>query len=688
MRALVSITSILLLTAGAALGQVKETVNVHLVEVPVTVVDRQGNPVRGLGASNFELIDQGRRRPITSFDRIDFASPDSMKSASPLNPAARRSFLLLFDMSFASPNGTAKAQEAARNFVARGMQRRDLAAVGTVDVDHGFRLLTAFTTDRNLLTAAIGNPAHFRSSDPLQIAGTLNFEVPPGGGPAGAVAQSDAHAVLADQLAEIARMQRGMNDSFNRGRIEKQVNLLGSLASTLRMLPGRKQVVFFSEGFDPRLVQGRDARMNAESLQDMTYAERGEAWKIDSDLRYGNTNSLSNVEQMARLFRGSDVVLHAVDIRGVRMQNDLQTGSTISSNEALFLLSKPTGGDVFRNSNNLNHDLDQMLREQEVVYILGFQAPTGTPGRFHEMKVRVNGIPGGFRVSHRRGYYEAGAENALERTLTNAEVVLNDIPQPDIAVSALAVPFPGRGNAHVPVILEINGADLLRSSQSKTIAVEIYLYAFDEVGIVRDRMFQRMTLELAKVAEKLRESGIKYYATLSLPEGKYAVKALVRAVESERKGYARTDIVVPPASEVAVLPPFFFDEPGRWLMVKGGSHDASNSAYPFQINGEPFIPSATVRLRNGEKRQFAVFVYNAAIDEVAWETSVRDESGASRPTPSSLVKELQGDDVTKLMFQYAPGDLALGASALDITIHKKGSGDAPRRASVPMVVQR
>ena len=182
MRALVSITSILLLTAGAVLGQVKETVNVHLVEVPVTVVDRQGNPVRGLGASNFELIDQGRRRPITSFDRIDFASPDSMKSASPLNPAARRSFLLLFDMSFASPNGTAKAQEAARNFVARGMQRRDLAAVGTVDVDHGFRLLTAFTTDRNLLTAAIGNPAHFRSSDPLQIAGTLNFEVPPGGG--------------------------------------------------------------------------------------------------------------------------------------------------------------------------------------------------------------------------------------------------------------------------------------------------------------------------------------------------------------------------------------------------------------------------------------------------------------------------------------------------------------------------
>src|SRR5437867_2803309 len=150
---------------------------------------------------------------------------------------------------------------------------------------------------------------------------------------------------------------------------------------------------------------------------------------------------------MARLFRGSDVVLHGVDIRGVRVQNDLQTGATINSNEALFLLSKPTGGDVFRNSNDLTRDLDQMLRQQEVVYILGFQAPADHPGKFHDLKVRVNGVHGSTRVFHRAGYYEAGAENALERTLTNAEIILNDIPQPDIAVSTLAVPFPGRGNA-------------------------------------------------------------------------------------------------------------------------------------------------------------------------------------------------------------------------------------------------
>src|SRR5256885_15259503 len=105
MRPLVGLASIALLFASAALAQVRETVNVNLVEVPVTVLDRNGDPVRGLTADRFEVIDQGKVRPVTSFEMIDFASKQSLKSTSPLNPAVRRSFLLLFDLSFSSPVG-------------------------------------------------------------------------------------------------------------------------------------------------------------------------------------------------------------------------------------------------------------------------------------------------------------------------------------------------------------------------------------------------------------------------------------------------------------------------------------------------------------------------------------------------------------------------------------------------------
>src|SRR5437762_8832897 len=123
-----SILLLALLAALSAAAQLKETVNVFVVEVPVTVVDRDGNPVRGLTAANFELLDGGAKRPITSFDTIDFAASESARQVSPLNPAARRNFMLLFDLSFSSPTALVKAQQAARDFIAHMVQARDLVA--------------------------------------------------------------------------------------------------------------------------------------------------------------------------------------------------------------------------------------------------------------------------------------------------------------------------------------------------------------------------------------------------------------------------------------------------------------------------------------------------------------------------------------------------------------------------------
>src|SRR6266508_4619916 len=151
------------LCCSTAFAQLKESISVNVVEVPVTVVDGSGNAVRGLTAANFKLVDQGKERAITSFDSIDFALKQPANVA--MNAAARRNFMLLFDLSFSSPRSMARAQEAARNFVEKGVQPRDLVGVGTIDVEHGFRLVTAFTTDRELVASAIGNPANYKSAD-------------------------------------------------------------------------------------------------------------------------------------------------------------------------------------------------------------------------------------------------------------------------------------------------------------------------------------------------------------------------------------------------------------------------------------------------------------------------------------------------------------------------------------------
>ncbi|MGZ7042123.1 MAG: VWA domain-containing protein, partial [Thermoanaerobaculia bacterium] len=607
--------ALLILIAVAPLfAQVKETVNVTVVEVPVTVIDRDGNPIRGLTAANFEVLDEGKKRAVTAFDKIDFASKESMQAMSPMNPAARRNFMLLFDLSYSNPKSLVRAQQSARDFVKSSVERRDLVSVATIDVNKGFRLLTAFTTDRALIASAIEHPEEFQGNDPLQIAGTVPWkEMPTSGG-------GERQNTAAAEFNEMLQRAGTANDAYNRQRVDRQISLLSGLAKTLRSVNGRKHVVLLSEGFDPRLVQGRDAKLTEQQLQENQAIERGEIWKVDTDNRYGNSSSLSIVDQMATLFRRSDVFLHAIDIQGVRVTGDSDIGSRGGSNEGLFLLAHSTGGQLFKNSNDIKGDFDRMVKQQEVVYILGFQAPSGAPGKFHDLKVKLVNVPGG-RATARAGYYETGGENAVERSLSNAEIIVNDIPQDAIHVASLAAGFPTSGaNAQVPVILEISGPDVMRAAQGRlATTAEIFVYAFDDEGLVRDSLFQRVGLDLQKLGPQLSASGVKYYTTLALPPGHYVVKTLVRVADTNARGFIRRDLNVPGAGDMAISQPFFYEDGGKWVMVKGPSHDKTNAPYPFEVNGEPFIPSAAVSLAAGQPRKFAVFVYDAAPDEVTWD---------------------------------------------------------------------
>jgi len=187
---------------------------------------------------------------------------------------------------------------------------------------------------------------------------------------------------------------------------------------------------------------------------------------------------------------------------------------------------------------------------------------------------------------------------------------------------------------------------------------------------VRDSLFERIALELPKVRGKLEESGLKYYGTLSLPEGHYAIKSLVRVKETETRGFTRRDVVVPHQDDVAISQPLFVEEAGRWVMVKGRTHDKTNAAYPFEVNGEPFIPSAAVSVRGGRPRKFVVFVQNASPDEMTFDTT---------PT-ATVLAQLRSLNGSKLVFELDPSS----ASMLNVTVRKKGSTDA-RTSSVALV---
>src|SRR5262245_28492892 len=102
----------LLAAAAAPPGQqtFEGTSQVVAVEVPVNVVGRDGEPVRGLTAADFEIYDGGDLQKISSFEVIDLKSLAAAPAASEpgipvgappapreLPPSARRHFLFLFD---------------------------------------------------------------------------------------------------------------------------------------------------------------------------------------------------------------------------------------------------------------------------------------------------------------------------------------------------------------------------------------------------------------------------------------------------------------------------------------------------------------------------------------------------------------------------------------------------------------
>lgn len=656
------------------------SVEVRVIEVPVTVTDRQGNPIRGLTAANFQLFDDGKPQAITSFDNIDFAMRQEVTAISPLNPNARRSFLLLFDLGYSDVKAITRAREAAESFIKTSVQPRDLVAVGSVDPEKGFLLHTAFTTDRKVLAAAIAQPGKYQGNDPLQLSDVDSLSDVSGSTSSGTVSVGGNAAAADEHLQAIKQMTARDNRDFVAGRVMKQIHALGLLANVLGSVPGRKQVVLLSGGFDPSIVRGRSPKMASE-LADLQKATSGQAYLIDNDARFGNTASQNVLEDMVKMFKQSDVVMNAIDIGGVRLAEEA-AAKGVSGNDGLHLLADPTGGKVFENANSLSQNLDRMLHQQEVIYVLGFHAQPSQPGKLHNLSVKLVNGPPGANVSSRIAYSEGSASTAAERTLTNAEIIVNDIPQNGIAIAALATALPGAQRAAVPLFLEIDGESLLRGA-TKPVPADIFVYAFDEGGIVRDRIYQRITVDPARASEKVKEGGIKYFTTLALPPGKYALKSLVSLPESDRRGFVRTDLVVPAGGDMAVMAPLFRDKAGRWALIKGMQHDAA--AYPFVLDGEPFLPSAAPRLRKSEPGEFALFLYNADPEELMMQATVTDAAGVTRPAQPSLVRRIKGEGVTKLVFHVDPSAIAAGPARFDLLLHKKNSSDV-RKSSLPVVV--
>lgn len=678
-------------------GFAEETA-VVVVEVPVQVLEDE-KPVRGLTADDFEVVDGRTPRPIASFEVVDLAAsvgPDGAPAAAP-SPAARRHFLLLFDLYFTSTKSLLASEKAARALVAEGLHPTDLVGVAFFTDVRGVVVPLNFTSDRAAVAsvldafhvlldrkpvksgaaaaaAAAGSSEGGAEPDPAARLGLTARDVAAltgriGGGKG---EKSNVHTELlmdgyyTEGLIEWMGTTETTNRDSGRSEVEMFARSLEALARAMADVEGNKNLVLFSDGFSDQSLRGQ--RTQAPS----GFAARG------GDAAFADAGAWQDLSRVAEEFRRSGWVVHSVEARGVVAEFDqfgqFNWGGLGST--GISYIARATGGSFLHSMNDLSEAMQRMLETSTVTYVLTFEVPDATfDGAYHKLDVRLRDGRSK-RVVHRAGYYAPGRE-AKERRASRAKAIdlLLGPERADLETTALATPFRGgTGSAYVPVVVEVAAASLAQEVTGATSTIEFYGYAFDAAGEVADFFTQVVRFENKRYGETVRSGGLRFVADLELPTGRYDLRLLVRSPASGRAAVRVLALEVPDFKQLPVrlLPPFFVQPERAGLTVRENARDPEGQAraYPFIAGGQVFVPSAQPALRSGEEVRLFVAGYSLGYGNLEMEGRVlgRDGRPVGRASVTPLGRDINTAGLDHVLATFKPGRLRPGDYTLEVSV--------------------
>ncbi|HEX4959243.1 MAG TPA: VWA domain-containing protein [Thermoanaerobaculia bacterium] len=677
----------LMLALPAAAQTFGGTTEVVEVEVPVQVV-RDGQPVRGLTQGDFEVYDGRTKMTLTGFRAVDLAAPGAQKAAA-LPLAGRRQFLLLFDLAFSDPKSVVKAREAAKELVIKGMRPGDLVGVATYSSARGPQVLLGLTSDRRQVDSALstlGEVRPERPEDPLRLVMGHGRGMP-GTSDSHPLAEhsQEADAAHTDSLLnELGTQQANLGKESTRSAQKASVTALtrsfSDFARMLGAIPGRKQVLYFSEGFDSTLLTGTvpsftDRPQESPVLGQIPQPGVGssEPHLENSDDNFGNSQTLNALEKMLEELRRADCVIQAVDLGGLRAGGE-QTVTRTAGKESLFAMARGTGGELFEGSNDLSAAMSGVLQRTTLTYVLSFQPEkVKADGAYHKLKVELKNAPRGTRVASRAGWYAPRPYNQLnpmEKLFEASSKLMGGAESGSIGSAVLAAPFRAAGDkAYVPILIEVDGPALLANKPQGVLPVEVYVYALGADGAIQDFLFQALGLDLAKTEAPLRQSGLKFFGHLDLPAGEYSVRTLIRNGSTGAYSLRAEALTVPAfAAGPVLLPPLFPEPPGRWLMIREAQRGAQ-VAYPFMARQQPFIPASRPALAAGQEIPMALVGYNLGARDLKAEARVLAADGKESGTGEVRVVGREGSGgVDRLTATFKPPKLPPGEYRLQVTL--------------------
>jgi VWFA-related protein len=370
------------------------TTGTELVLVDFVVSDRADRLVRGLSAKDFVVKEDGRERPIVTFEAFggDVASapfargtPPEPSSVHPAPPSPGAATVLLVDDGQLSPPQAARLRPALKALLARMGERGGsltLVAPGSKVSVRG--LLPTGAAD---LAAAVDRIVGQRIDE------HSNFPV----------ADAEALAIFRGDLVALGRVA-GRFGALNPELTAEQANMFARERGNMLAHDARTR---------------RDTMYDAASGSlDWLASQTGRHSLILVSSGFANDPDDSKYDEVVTRSLRANAPIHFLDARGLQglgRYQGVETGPGLSrdADEGPFGwaeaaagsadLADDTGGITISNSNDMEKGLGRVLDTMTTYYLLAYQPPAHEKPGYRKIKVEAR--TRGLQVRARRGYF-------------------------------------------------------------------------------------------------------------------------------------------------------------------------------------------------------------------------------------------------------------------------------------------
>ena len=481
MKALVQAMALLLFSVnGVAHAQQEpasetfgETIDVRVVNVDVWVTDRDGNPVTGLTAGDFEVREDGRPVELSNFfeftDGLDATARereattfrdgrprqsdlDRFIPAEPPPPEHRLSLMVYVDNNNLTPTDRNRLLPFLRNFLSVQLSPYDRAMLAVYDSGR-FEVALPFTTEAWRVAEATHEVARVVGSrdriesQRLDILRELNRDNEVG----------PRYNAVMELIRDFAAMVRN--------EVDVSIVNLENAIRTMAGLPGRKSILYISNGLPMRPAEDL-FRAVEERFTDTRGRWRGTSQGPFSDPRSIDAANASleayqydlsrRFDELASLANANGVTFHSVAAAGARVSGmntaDLRFSTSIeftraaNLEEPLLRLADRTGGRAIVNTRNFAGGFDSIASDLQNRYSLGYSATHIERGASHRIEVELTDEArrrhrGRLTLRHRDSYIDKPV-SAEMADLTLAALSMGEAANP-MAVRIAPVRGPG-----------------------------------------------------------------------------------------------------------------------------------------------------------------------------------------------------------------------------------------------------